>query len=340
MTNLMSQIPKSQCLICTYIFNSTARIPLFLPCGHTFCDKCIKNEFRKNKYFICQNCDKKIYTHYSKLSTNQYILNMRYKSTYPTDLSTLAIDYKTDLIEVKQISCYFIKNQFVDLINPKQIENNTNNIIHNHKKQNQNLNKSNSKSLSNDSGNKTIDNNSSNKTNIPKSPISPAKKKKIEYFIKPTNREYPQLFNYFEVIKNIIKFSDKYKNVGTFGKILKFLYQSLMTILLIYFHYYYLFNFEFGFFYMFMCILYLNENNLYDITLKIKMYCALVFLLLLEDFIYKIGLSYFINISIFYNIFIVVRTIYTIFVLGNEFTLNTIISRILWIMILGNLLLK
>ena len=113
-----------------------------------------------------------------------------------------------------------------------------------------------------------------------------------------------------------------------------------MTILLIYFHYYYLFNFEFGFFYMFMSILYLNENNLYDITLKIKMYCALVFLLLLEDFIYKIGLSYFINISIFYNIFIVVRTIYTIFVLGNEFTLNTIISRILWIMILGNLLLK
>ena len=336
----MPQIPKSQCLICTYIFNATARIPLFLPCGHTFCDKCIKNEFRKNKYFICQYCDKKIYTHYSKLVTNQYILNMRYKSTYPTDLSALAIDYNTELKEVKQISCYYIKNQFEDLINPKPNEKNINKtIFHFDKKHNKTLNKSDSKVPSNDSQ-KNTDNNSSNKSNIPKSPISAVKKKKIEYFIKPTNREYPQLFNYFEVIKNIIKFSEKYKNVGTIGKILKFLYQSLITILVIYFHYHYLFNFEFGFFYMFISILYLNENNLYDITLKIKMYCAFVFLSLLEDLIYKIGLSYFVNISIFYNIFIVIRTIYTIFILGNEFTLNTIISLILWIMVLGNLLLK
>ena len=341
MSLLISQIPKSQCLICSYIFNSTARIPLFLPCGHTFCDKCIKNEFRKNKSFVCQYCNKKIYTHYSKLVTNQYILNMRYKSTYPSDLSVLAIDYNTELKEVKQISFYFIKNQFEDLINPKQVEKNINKNNNNyHKVQNQNLNKSDSKIPSNNSQNKNKDNNSNNKSNIPKTPISPAKKKKIEYFIKPTNREFPQLFNYFEVIKNIIKFSDKYKNVGTIGKIIKFLYQPLITILLIYFHFHYLFNFEFGFFYMFMCILYLNENNLYDITLKIKMYCTFVFLSLLEDFIYKIGLSYFVNISIFYNIFIVIRTIYTIFVLGNELTLNTIISQILWIMVLGNLLVK
>ena len=66
----------------------------------------------------------------------------------------------------------------------------------------------------------------------------------------------------------------------------------------------------------------------------------MVFLLLFEDFIYKIGLYYLNNFTIFYNILIGIRTIYTIFVLGNELTLNAILSRILWTMSLGNLLIK
>ena len=91
---------------------------------------------------------------------------------------------------------------------------------------------------------------------------------------------------------------------------------------------------------MFISILYINENNIYDIVLKLKMYSAMVFLLLFEDFIYKIGLYYLNNFTIFYNILIGIRTIYTIFVLGNELTLNAILSRILWTMSLGNLLIK
>ena len=170
--------------------------------------------------------------------------------------------------------------------------------------------------------------------------IKPPKKKKSEYFIKPKNQEFSLLFNYFEVMKYIIKYSDKYRNVGTFGKIIKIIYQYLSTTLILILNYFLLKDYEFSLFYMFISILYINENNIYDIVLKLKMYSAMVFLLLFEDFIYKIGLYYLNNFTIFYNILIGIRTIYTIFVLGNELTLNAILSRILWTMSLGNLLIK
>ena len=141
-------------------------------------------------------------------------------------------------------------------------------------------------------------------------------------------------------MKYIIKYSDKYRNVGTFGKIIKIIYQYLSTTLILILNYFLLKDYEFSLFYMFISILYINENNIYDIVLKLKMYSAMVFLLLFEDFIYKIGLYYLNNFTIFYNILIGIRTIYTIFVLGNELTLNAILSRILWTMSLGNLLIK
>ena len=114
--NLMSEIPKSKCSICDFIYNSSARVPKVLPCGHTFCDRCISSEYRKNKSFVCKKCDRTIFTHFSNFMTNNYILALRYKRMYPVDLCTMALDYKKKLKEDKQISCYFIKNQFVDLI--------------------------------------------------------------------------------------------------------------------------------------------------------------------------------------------------------------------------------
>ena len=332
--NLMSEIPKSKCSICDFIFNSSARIPKVLPCGHTFCDKCIYAEFKKNQSLICKKCDKKIYTHYSEFIKNEYILSLRYKRIYPNDLCSMSLDYKNDLMEDKQISCYFINNKFVDLIHPEIKEKIKGDNKHQKKSSNSFI-KNNSQNITNDS---TL--NSTLKKNNSKYSINNPKKKKIEYFIKPSNQEFSQLFNYFEFMKNLIKFHEKFRSNGKIFKIIKFVYQPMMIFLLLILNYYLLNNFEFGLFYMFISIFYVNENNLYDIVLKLKMYIAYVFFILFEDLVSKIGLLYVINISVFNNILVGFRTIYVILILGNEFTLNPIVSKILWMMCLGNLLLK
>ena len=339
---LMLEIPKSTCFMCDLVFNSNDNIPKVLPCGHTFCDKCIEKEYKKKNHFLCKFCDKKIYTHYSEYLINEYILTLEKKITALRDLSQVKIYFSNKLKEVKQINYYLIKNEYEDLLHPKpkpKIQKSKSEKIK--ETQNESINQYKTSVSFSNSKNKTNDTSFVKKNSMGKyNNIKPPKKKKSEYFIKPKNQEFSLLFNYFEVMKYIIKYSDKYRNVGTFGKIIKIIYQYLSTTLILILNYFLLKDYEFSLFYMFISILYINENNIYDIVLKLKMYSAMVFLLLFEDFIYKIGLYYLNNFTIFYNILIGIRTIYTIFVLGNELTLNAILSRILWTMSLGNLLIK
>ena len=350
----MSEIPKSKCFMCSNIYNSNTIIPLILPCGHTFCDKCIEKEYNKKNTFICKFCDKKIYTHYSKFIKNEYILSLIDKKMLSNEFCD--IKYIKNLKKINQIWYNFINNEFDDLLHPKpkpiiplteikQDIKEKEKEIKEEKKQKFSNSKSANNLYNDDSHNKTIDTTLSStfqkKNNSKYSTVKSTKKKTIEYFIKPTNKEYSQLFNYFEVIKNILKYNDKFKNVGKIGKFIKIIYQPIILIFFLILHYYLLlYNFEFGLFYIFICILYVNENNIYDVVLKVKMYTAFVSLLLLEDLIYKLRISYLNSFTLFYNVLIGSRTIYTIFILGNELTLNTIIINILWIMCLGHLLLK
>ena len=269
-------------------------------------------------------------------------MTLEKKITTPRDLCQVKIYFSNKLKEVKQINYYLIKNEYEDLLHPKpkpKIQKSKSEKIK--ETQNESINQYKTSVSFSNSKNKTNDTSFVKKNIMGKyNNIKPPKKKKSEYFIKPKNQEFSLLFNYFEVMKYIIKYSDKYRNVGTFGKIIKIIYQYLSTTLILILNYFLLKDYEFSLFYMFISILYINENNIYDIVLKLKMYSAMVFLLLFEDFIYKIGLYYLNNFTIFYNILIGIRTIYTIFVLGNELTLNAILSRILWTMSLGNLLIK
>ena len=37
------------CNICFELFDTSDKAPLILPCGHTFCKRCIKKQFRRGK---------------------------------------------------------------------------------------------------------------------------------------------------------------------------------------------------------------------------------------------------------------------------------------------------
>ena len=161
----MSQIPKSQCLICTYIFNSTARIPLFLPCGHTFCDKCIEKEYKKKNYFFCIFCDKKIYTNFSEFTKNQYILSLIDKKMLSNEFCD--IKYIKNLKKINQIWYNFTNNEFDDLLHPKpkpkpkipstEIKKDIKEEKKEEKKQNYTHSKTSNISYNDDINNKTID---------------------------------------------------------------------------------------------------------------------------------------------------------------------------------------
>ena len=52
----MSQIEKLSCLYCKETYNTTTKMPLCIPCGHTYCLKCVEDEYFKKTSFTCQKC--------------------------------------------------------------------------------------------------------------------------------------------------------------------------------------------------------------------------------------------------------------------------------------------
>ncbi len=43
------------CAVCLELFNSIVNIPKILPCGHSFCDSCLK-KMVTSKYRQCPTC--------------------------------------------------------------------------------------------------------------------------------------------------------------------------------------------------------------------------------------------------------------------------------------------
>lgn len=63
------------CKVCMEKYNDKEKKPLFLPCGHTFCQKCLKFIY-KRRILLCP-LDKKLHKFdlFSKVPTNYSVLN-------------------------------------------------------------------------------------------------------------------------------------------------------------------------------------------------------------------------------------------------------------------------
>lgn len=336
----MTEIEKLKCPMCKNVFNSTVSIPISVPCGHTYCIECIENEYMKKKSFTCTKCKIKYLTHYSKFQTNYTVLNIRrYKVKYENfcDLDNYSISYKNKLQKSEEIFFSFYNNKFYDHIYEKEIERkNRINEIYEKRKIEKDKNKIERKESKKEESNKKYEKKKSSE-------------KKRNYLVKRQSlyySQYPSLYNYFEIIKyiyNYIKDWDKIKNIKnkTFKKIFPIIYKPLFLILCIIINSYLFNNFRFGIFFLFCSILYEPEEDLYDITKKLKMFTVLGYYIFFEDGIYKIGIGYLFNsISLFNNIFSASITILNILILGSESTLNGLVGKILKGMSMADLLLR
>lgn len=151
--------------------------------------------------------------------------------------------------------------------------------------------------------------------------------------------EYISLYNYFEFMKYLIRYTDTNKK-NLIGKIFTFIYKPVIFCLLILLNVFIFKNYEFGLVYLFICVIYENGNSFHTISKKVKMWMGFVSFVLFENLMWKLGIVIFENISFVQNIFSCIRTVYIILLLGNEITLNAIITKILNVMYYTNLILK
>ncbi len=71
------------CEICKLKFTSepqdeinVSRNPIALPCGHTFCFQCLKDEYKIVMYIQCVKCNMKYFQDLSKLPVNKFVLRL------------------------------------------------------------------------------------------------------------------------------------------------------------------------------------------------------------------------------------------------------------------------
>ena len=151
--------------------------------------------------------------------------------------------------------------------------------------------------------------------------------------------KYNSLYNFFEFMKYIIRYSDNNQST-LLNNIFTLIYKPVVFTLLLLINFYIFQHSEFGIFYMSISILYESSNSVKDISKKIKMWIAFVSFLLFEHLTWKLGIVLFENVSIVKNIFSCIRTVFIILVLGNETTLNVILSKVLNLLYYTNLILK
>jgi hypothetical protein len=142
-------------------------------------------------------------------------------------------------------------------------------------------------------------------------------------------QKYQPLYNYFELLKKIFKYGDKY-NKKYCNQIFLFVFRFLMFCILFTINIYFIKYIDVAFFYLFICILVEKENTIYEISTKIKMFLALSCFYFVENIVKSLGFKYLIEISTYIsNISSGTRTLYNILVLGNDSTLNLIVFTIL-----------
>lgn len=62
------------CKVCKSDFDSVARKPMVIPCGHTFCNECIQQAFSLRQSFNCENCFYKL-ENLSLIFLNQILID-------------------------------------------------------------------------------------------------------------------------------------------------------------------------------------------------------------------------------------------------------------------------
>ena len=365
---------KFECPRCEFLLNSTGHVPIVAPCGHTFCDKCIQEDFYQRKKFRCDLCKAESTIHYSKYPTNKYILNIRrlklkkenifeggktttlkkieensnksYSFNKKYKLKQLCSKYKI----INAITYIFKKNKFeiikreVDLKQKSDDDDAKTNYS-------TDIERKNSISYRTLNMMNLREEEKKKKDGIPSSP--PIEKKLTEtksdnkmemidfYGDEESNKQkYASLYNYFELMKKLFKLGDKY-NKKFMNNIFLFLARFLMFCFLMIVNIYMIKYIDIGFFFLFVSILYEKEDYINQISKKIKMLLALSSFYLIESVIKSLGLKYLINMSSYVNNIISgIRTLFNLLVLGNDSTLNFVVLIILNILSNMNLLLS
>ena len=365
---IFSNYQKFICPRCEFLLNSTVHVPLVAPCGHTFCNICIEEEYLEKRKFRCDLCKAESTEHYSQYPTNFYILNIRRnkikneyiyvggktpkinrdnlsisknsKNTY----SNTSISYSFGGSLQRKMQ-YSINNELTYTFFNNKLE-----IIEREVELNKKDDQGAKTDCSSDYSNKKISgrvrristnilskNDDMKKISniIENEDFKEINEKKsieiIDFYGDGAERKqkYPPLYNYFELLKKIFKYGDKF-NKKYCNTIFIFIFRVIMFYILFSINIFFIKYIDVAFFFLFVSILIEKENTIYEISTKIKMFLALSCFYFVENIVKSLGFKYLIDMSSYIsNMSSGTRTLYNILVLGNDSTLNLIVFTIL-----------
>jgi len=367
---IFSTYQKFVCPRCEFLLNSTVHVPIVAPCGHTFCNICIKEEFLEKKKFRCDLCKAETTEHFSQFPTNFYILNIRrnkikneyifrggkspvmpkdttsnprYNKSYSSNISITYSDGRSKKnlslkknYKINNEITYTFFNNKLEIIKrevefkkgekaPKSdLVNNIDERIDSSRYRKMSFNTTTSSTRT-----RTIKKISGNVQEIKEEEVK--KIEMIDFYGEYTEKKlkYPALYNYFEMLKKIFKYGDKY-NKKYCNQIFVFIFRVLMISILLQMNIYLIKYIDVALFFLFVSILAEKENTIYEISTKIKMFLALSCFYFMENIIKSLGFRYLIDMSTYIsNMSNATRTLYNLLVLGNESTLNLIVFTIL-----------
>jgi hypothetical protein len=367
---IFSSYQKFICPRCEFLLNSTVHVPIVAPCGHTFCNICIEEEYLEKKKFRCDLCKAETTEHFSKFPTNFYILNIRrnkIKNEYifrggkspilPKDTNNYSKYTKSNSSNISITYSDGRSKKNLRLKKNYKINNEITYTFFNNKleiiKREVEFKKE-EKAIKPDLINnidERIDSTPYRKMsfNTTTSSIRDRTIKKIGGNVEEIKEEevkiieiidfygeyiekklkYPALYNYFEMLKKIFKYGDKY-NKKYCNQIFIFIFRVLMLYILLQANIYLIKSIDVALFFLFISILIEKENTIYEISTKIKMFLALSCFYFVENIVKSLGFKYLIDMSTYIsNMSNATRTLYNLLVLGNESTLNLIVFTIL-----------
>ena len=367
---IFSSYQKFICPRCEFLLNSTVHVPIVAPCGHTFCNICIEEEYLEKKKFRCDLCKAETTEHFSKFPTNFYILNIRrnkIKNEYifrggkspilPKDTNNYSKYTKSNSSNISITYSDGRSKKNLRLKKNYKINNEITYTFFNNKleiiKREVEFKKE-EKAIKPDLINnidERIDSTPYRKMsfNTTTSSIRDRTIKKIGGNVEEIKEEevkiieiidfygeyiekklkYPALYNYFEMLKKIFKYGDKY-NKKYCNQIFIFIFRVLMLYIILQANIYLIKSIDVALFFLFISILVEKENTIYEISTKIKMLLALSCFYFVENIVKSLGFKYLIDMSTYIsNMSNATRTLYNLLVLGNESTLNLIVFFIL-----------
>ena len=367
---IFSSYQKFICPRCEFLLNSTVHVPIVAPCGHTFCNICIEEEYLEKKKFRCDLCKAETTEHFSKFPTNFYILNIRrnkIKNEYifrggkspilPKDTNNYSKYTKSNSSNISITYSDGRSKKNLRLKKNYKINNEITYTFFNNKleiiKREVEFKKE-EKAIKPDLINnidERIDSTPYRKMsfNTTTSSIRDRTIKKIGGNVEEIKEEevkiieiidfygeyiekklkYPALYNYFEMLKKIFKYGDKY-NKKYCNQIFIFIFRVLMLYIILQANIYLIKSIDVALFFLFISILVEKENTIYEISTKIKMLLALSCFYFVENIVKSLGFKYLIDMSTYIsNMSNATRTLYNLLVLGNESTLNLIVFTIL-----------